>query len=177
LRNPLTVNPANLPWFISAVYQGVVTMGVAYLLTGEAFLNTAGLDYGQAYLALLVYTALVFECSFYMAYQTNTFTYYSLLLIIGNLILLVSMTACLQTDNVISQLVGTGWTAFFGQCFNSAKSLVLLMTMVLSAVTPSWVGLTVWAEFFASESLLVIENETKAAKEDRPLFFDPPKKG
>jgi phospholipid-translocating ATPase len=177
LRNPLTINPANLPWFISAVYQGVITMGVAYLLTGEAFLSTAGLDYGQGYLALLVYTAMVFECAFYMAYQTNTFTYYSLLCIVGNLILLVSMTACLQTDNAISNLVGTGWTAFFGQCLNSAKSLVFLMTMVLAAVTPSWVGLTVWAELFASESLLVIENETNAAKEDHPLFFDPPKKG
>jgi phospholipid-translocating ATPase len=176
LRNPLTIRPSNLPWFISAVYQGAITMGVAYFLTGEAFLTSAGIDYGQGYLSLLVYTALVFICAFYMAYQTNTFTYYSLILIVGNLLLLISMTACLQTDNAVSKLVGTIWTAFFGQCLNSPKSLVFLATMILAAVTPSWVGLTIWAEFFASDSLLVIENETTAAKEDRPLFFDPPRR-
>jgi phospholipid-translocating ATPase len=176
LRNPLSVRPSNLSWFFSAVWQGAVTMAVAHWLTGEAFLNGAGLDYGQGYLSLLVYTALVFSCAFYMAYQTNTFTYYSFILIIGNLLLLVSMTAVLQTDNAISKLVGTIWTAFFGQCLNSGKTLVLLLTMVLASVTPSWVGLAVWGELFASETLLVIENETRAAKEDRPLFFDPPKR-
>jgi phospholipid-translocating ATPase len=176
LRNPLSVHPSNLPWFFSAVYQGVMTMAVAYILTGESFLTPQGKDYGQGYLSLLVYTALVFNCAFYMAYQTNTFTYYSLILIVGNLLLLISLTACLQTDNAISQLVGPNWTGFFGQCLNSPESIVFLLTMVLAAVTPAWVGLAVWAEFFASESLLVIENETTAAKEDRPLFFDPPKK-
>jgi hypothetical protein len=150
-------------------------MGVAYALTGEAFLSADGMDYGQGYLSLLVYTALVFISSFYMAYQTNTFTYYSLLLIIGNMNLLIAFTACLQSENAFSNIVGTIWTGFFGQCFNSLTSLVMLLTMFLAAVTPSWVGVTIWSESYANESLIVIENETIAAKEDQPLFFDPPK--
>jgi hypothetical protein len=104
------------------------------------------MDYGQGYLSLLVYTALVFISSFYMAYQTNTFTYYGLLLSIGNMNLLIAFTACLQSENMFSNVVGTMWTGFFGECFNSLKSLVMLLTMFLAAVTPSWVGVTIWAE-------------------------------
>ena len=32
-----------------------------------------------------------------------------------------------------------------------------------------------WNEFASKDTLLVIEKETIAAKEDQPLFFDPPK--
>ena len=174
LRNPLTVRPSNLTWFFSACYQGSVTIGVMYLLTGEAFLNTSGKDYGQRYLSLMVYTSLVFSCAFYMAYQTNTFTYYSLILIIGNINLLIAVTACLQSENFLAALIGSSWTGFFGECFNSLTSLIILFTTVLASITPSWVGLTVWAEFMHADSLRVIEKETLAAKEDEPLFFDPP---
>ena len=174
LRNPLTITPSNLTWFFSACYQGSVTIGVMYLLTGEAFLNASGKDYGQRYLSLMVYTSLVFSCAFYMAYQTNTFTYYSLILIIGNINLLIAFTACLQSENFLARFAGTSWTGFFGECFNSFNSLVILFTTVLASITPSWVGLTVWAEFKHTDSLRVIEKETLAAKEDEPLFFDPP---
>ena len=174
LRNPLTIAPWNLTWFFSACYQGSVTIGVMYALTGEMFASPAGKDYGQRYLSLMIYTSLVFSCAFYMAYQTNTFTYYSLLLIIGNINLFIAFTACLQAENFLSRLVGSSWTGFFGECFNSFDSLVILITTVLSSVTPSWVGLTVWGEFMHADTIRVIEKETAAAKNDEPLFFDPP---
>jgi phospholipid-translocating ATPase len=175
LRDPLTIKPSNLTWFFSAVFQGFVSIAVVYLLTGEAFISAEGKDYGHGYLSIVVYTGRVFIAAFYMAYQTNTFTYYSILLILGNVNLLIAFTACLQSENFLSSWVGTAWIGFFGECLNAQTSLVLVATMVLAAVTPSWVGLTIWAEYTTSDALRVIEMETIASKEDQPLFFDPPK--
>jgi hypothetical protein len=173
--NPLVKSLFNLPWFISALCQSRITMGVAYTLTGEAFLPSEGMDYEQRYLFLLAYTAWVFISSFYMAYQTNTCMYYGLLLIIRNINLLIAFTACLQSETAFSRVVGTMWTGFFGEYFNSFPSLVMLLTMFLAAVAPSWVGVTVWSESYANALLIVFENETTAATEDRPLFFDSPR--
>jgi hypothetical protein len=175
LSNPLTITPPNLTWFYSALFQGFVSILVVYLLTGEAFLSAEEKDYGHGYLSIVVYTGLVFIAAFYMAYQTNTFTYYSILLILGNLNLLIAFTAALQSENFLSNFVGSAWIGFFGECFNALKTLVLVVTMVLAAVTPSWVLLTIWAEYRSPDALRVIEMETIASKEDQPLFFDPPK--
>jgi hypothetical protein len=150
-------------------------MLVVFLLTGEAFLSDVGKDYGVRYLSLVVYTGLVITCAFYMAYQTNTFTYYSLMLIIGNLMLFLSITALLQTENALASAIGEVWVGFFGECFNSPRTIIILLTMVLASVMPSWSFLTIWAELRPPESKLVIEKETIAAREDEPLFFDPPK--
>jgi hypothetical protein len=97
------------------------------------------------------------------------------LLIIGNINLLIAFTACLQSENVLLNVVGTMWIGFFVERFNSLPSLIMLLTMFLIAVTPSWIGVTIWSESYANESLIVIENETTAAKEDQSFFFDPPK--
>jgi phospholipid-translocating ATPase len=174
LRNPLTITPSNLTWFFSGVYQGVISMVIVWVLTGEAFLSNAGKDFGVRYLSIVVYIGLVFMCTFYMAYQTNTFTYYSLLLVVGNLNLLIALTAALQSQNFLSKMLD-GWTGFYGECFNQPRTLVILLTMILASVTPSWVGLTIMAEYQASESRQVMERETIAVKSDEPLFFNPAK--
>jgi hypothetical protein len=86
--------------------------------------------------------------------------------------LLIVFKACLQSETAFSSIIGTMWTGFFGEYFNSVPSLVMLLTMFLAAVTSSWVGVTIWSESYVNVLLIVIENETTAATEDQPLFFD-----
>lgn len=176
LRNPLTLSASNITWFFVAVYQGSVIMAVSWLLTGEAFLDPDGKDYGAPYLSLILYFSMVLISSFYMLYQTNTFTYYSLVLIFGNIMLLVASSALLQSSGqVFGRWLFGNWIGFYGECFNNTSTLVIIVTIVLAAVSPSWLALTVWSEFRNSDSLRIIETETNAAKNDMPLFFDPPK--
>lgn len=176
LRNPLTLKPSNITWFFVAVYQGSVIMLICWALTGEAFLDPEGKDYGSPYLSLILYFSMVLISSFYMLYQTNTFTYYSMVLIFGNLMLLVASSALLQSNGtVFGQSIAGNWIGFYGECFNNPQTLIIILTIVLAAVSPSWLALTIWSEFRNSDSIRIIETETNAAKNDVPLFFDPPK--
>ncbi|EAY12263.1 hypothetical protein TVAG_028160 [Trichomonas vaginalis G3] len=176
LRNPLTISLKNLSWMYLAVYQAVATMLVAYLLTGEAFLQaSSGKDLGRDYLSIIVYIANVINVSFYMTSQLNTLTYYSLVLLIGNLLLLVAFSGILQSSFLINYQQSRDWQGFFGECFNSFPSILLLWTMIFASSAPAWLAMSVWNEVAYSETLLVMEKETIAAKDDQPLFFDPPK--
>jgi uncharacterized membrane protein (UPF0182 family) len=71
---------------------------------------------------------------------------YRLVLIIGNVNLLLAFTACLQSETAFSYIVRTIWTGFFRECLNSTPSLVILLSMFLAAVTPSWVGVATWSD-------------------------------
>ncbi|OHT05469.1 hypothetical protein TRFO_26823 [Tritrichomonas foetus] len=173
LRNPLTLRPSNITWFIVAVYQGAIIMLISWALTGEGYFNSSGKDFGASYLSLVLYFSMVLICAFYMLYQTNTFTYYSMVLIFGNILMLVASSALFQSGQVFGQ--GDAWIGFYGECFNNINTLIIIVTIVLAAVSPSWIGLSVWSEYQNSDSLRVIETETNAAKNDQPLFFDPPK--
>lgn len=176
LRNPLSLHPSNLNWFYVAIYQAFVTMAITFLLTGEAFLNPkTGTDYGSGYLSLVVYFSLVMICSFYMIYQLNTFTYFSLVLICGNILILIAVSGLIQSDVFRLGSDGRNWNGFFGECLNYYQVLIMMLTIFLAAVIPSWIGLTIWAEIRSPEALIAIEKETIAAKNDQPLFFDPPK--
>lgn len=176
LRNPLTLSASNTTWFFVAVYQGCIIMLISWALTGEAFLDPNGKDYGAPYLSLILYFSMVLISSFYMLYQTNTFTYYSMVLIFGNIMLLIASSALLQSPNsALSKLFDGSWIGFYGECFNNTNTLIVILTIVLAAVSPSWLILTVWSEFRNSDSIRIIETETNAAKNDVPLFFDPPR--
>lgn len=176
LRNPLTITASNLTWFFVAVYQGSIIVLISWALTGEAFLSPEGKDFGAPYLSLILYISMVLISSFYMLYQTNTFTYYSMVLICGNIMLLIASSALLQSSGtVFGQLIAGNWIGFYGECFNNTTTLIIILTIVLAAVSPSWLALTIWSEFRNSDSLRIIETETIAAKNDTPLFFDPPK--
>jgi phospholipid-translocating ATPase len=170
LRESMDFRPSNLLWFWSASVEGFLLMVVVYLLTGEAFLTVDGLDLGQSYLSLLVYIGLVIICVIEIANMTNIFTYYSLLLIVGTVLLIISTTAVVQGSE--TGMISTAWAGFFSHCLNSFEGIVLIMTIVLVAVTPAWVGRAIWQEYQAPDWQRVIEAETIAAKHDHPLFFD-----
>jgi len=177
LRNPLTITFSNLNWMYVAIYQAIATMTVVYLLTGEAFLQTnTGKDLGRDFLSIIVYISQVLIVTFYLVYQLNTLTYYSLVLLIGNILLLIAFSGIFQSNWLLNAFnAGRDWQGFFGECFNSWPAMLLLLTIFLASVSPSWLGLSIWSEIRSTETLLVIEKETIAAKEDQPLFFDPPK--
>ena len=172
LRNPLTLNPSNITWFFVAIYQGAVIIVILWALTGEGYYNSSGKDFGARYLSLILYFSMVIISSFYMLYQTNTFTYYSIVLIFGNILMLIASSAIFQSDIGFEQ--ADTWIGFYGECFNNINTLIIILTIVLAAVSPSWLGLSIWQEYQNSDSLRVIETETNAAKNDEPLFFDPP---
>ena len=89
---------------------------------------------------------------------------------------LIASSAILQSSgSVFGELNSGNWIGFYGECFNNTQTLVIILTIVLAAVIPSWFALTIWTEFFNSDSIRIIEAETNAAKNDVPLFFDPPK--
>lgn len=177
LRNPLKISLSNLNWMYLAIYQGLATMGVAYLLTGEAFLQTdTGKDLGRDFLSLIVFFAQVVTVTFYMVTQLNTLTYYSLILLVGNILLLIAFSGIFQTSWILDALgKGRDWQGFFGECFNSWPANLILVTIILASSTPAWLIMSIWNEVASTETLLVMEMETIAAKEDQPLFFDPPK--
>lgn len=172
LRNPLKLTPYNLTWFFVALYQGFIVMLISYALTGEAFLNPDGKDYGASYLSFIIYFALVLISLFYMLYQTNTFTYYSIVLIFGTIMLLIASSAFLTSKGNIEMF--TKWSGFYGECFNDVRALLFILTIFLAAVSPSWVMLFIFTECKHSDIVQIIEKETNAAKNDVPLFFDPP---
>ena len=177
LRHPLTIDWKHLTWMYLAILQGLAVMLVAYALTGEAFLQAdTGKDLGRDFLSIIVYFAEVIIVTFYLVTQLNVLTYYSLILLVGNLLLLVAFSGIFQSSWLLDQTgLGRDWQGFFGECFNSWPAILILITIVLAASTPAWLIQSLWNEMTQKDTLLVIEKETIAAKEDQPLFFDPPK--
>jgi hypothetical protein len=169
LRGTLSLSVSNFQWFISAVLQGSIALSVGYALTGEAFQDDDGRDLGQPYLALTIYLAIFLICEFEIVVLMNTFTYYSMALVFGNILLRMAFSIIFQT---YPELIGISWDGFFANCLTSFHSIVLLLTIVLAAITPAWVGMAVWNEYWAPDSIRAIEQETIAAKEDRSLFFE-----
>jgi magnesium-transporting ATPase (P-type) len=169
LRGKLSLSVTNFQWFISAVLQGSIAMSVGYALTGEAFHDDNGRDLGQPYLALVIYLALFLICEFEIVLLMNTFTYYSLALVFGNILLRIGFSIIFQT---YPETIGISWYGFFANCLSSFRGIALLLTIVLAAITPAWVGVAVWNEYWAADSMMAIEQEAIAAQEDRPLFFE-----
>ncbi|KAH0795277.1 Phospholipid-transporting ATPase 2 [Histomonas meleagridis] len=175
LRNPLTIVPSNVQWFYIALYQGVVTIFTTYLLIGESFMNPYGADFGKSFISIMVFFALVFTCTFYIISKNSTFTFYSIILQVGNLLLLIATSSIVESGITLTQYTKE-WIGFFGEVFNNINTLLILLTIVLLNITPPWLVTTIYSEFKLSETVRVIETETIASKNDEPLFFDPPKK-
>jgi len=125
----LTISPSNITWLYVAIYQAFSTMLITYAFTGEGFFDSKGREYGESYLSITVFFALVFICTFYMIYQTNTFTYYSLCLIFGNILLLITFSAFCQNNLLKSIDMVKPWVGFYGNCLNSIDTLVMIFTI------------------------------------------------
>ena len=174
LMNPLTLGK-NVSWIFFSIYQSIMTIVILYVLTGESFINDDGIEFGKTYMSILAFFVLLFTYIFYLIYQTNTFTYYSIVLLTGDVLILVAVIAILQS-RPIRLISSEQWVGFFGECFCNYKMLIIMITIFLINVTPPWLWYAVYPEFKLSETIRIIELETISSKKDEPLFFDPPKK-
>jgi hypothetical protein len=103
--------------------------------------------------------------------QLNMLTYYSIFAIAGTLLAMIATFSFFQTATLFA---ATEWMGFYGESFNSVFTLLLIPTLVLAGSVPAHVVILWWNERYHSLPLRVVEEETRAALADEPVFYDPP---
>jgi phospholipid-transporting ATPase len=172
MRNNLSVL-GNISWLVVAAYQAGVMMAIAWALTGEAFVDAeTGIDLGQGYLSLLVYIAVIISVECFLVFNLNVLTYYSIVALVGNIVLMVAAMSVMQSHGFMGWMQ---WLGFYGECFGSPQALILLTTMSLAAVLPSWAWIAFWSVWRMGDVQQVLEAETLKARNAEVILYDPPR--
>lgn len=174
LKHPLQIKKPFTEFFfmLLAVIQAFSIVIVSYLITGESFYHyESGKDFGADFLFNLLYIVLVFTTSLYLVMHLNILTYYSIVALTGNIVLLFATTEIFQLK--IDSSSYSEWKGFYGECFSNRNVLFIFVLLLISTTAPAWFAQTVFNEVAFQETLLIAEKESMAVKEERPLFFDP----
>jgi hypothetical protein len=101
---------------------------------------------------------------------TNMLTYYSMIAVFGTVLGLVAMFAALQGHNLA---MFRTWLGFYGESFSNWQSLLIILSIVLTGVTPVYLATLLWNQHpLATE---VQEAEVMWVSTDQPVFYSPPK--